>query len=124
MERKDETFPREVGIVPESKFPVRSRTCRAAIFSNCGIGPERAFHRRSTVTSLDDLNRLVGITPDKLLRERIISLSEELFDKESGITPLRELFARLTYRRDAAVPNDRGIIPASLLPASIRIWRF
>uniref|UniRef100_A0A0A9A615 Uncharacterized protein n=1 Tax=Arundo donax TaxID=35708 RepID=A0A0A9A615_ARUDO len=112
MELNDETFPKDTGILPESKFPLSPRNCRDAIFWKCGITPERAFIWRSTQTSFDEfLNILAGIFPDSLFRERISTLSDELFRKESGITPLKLFIERLTYLTGAAIPNDGGMLP-------------
>jgi len=57
----------------------------------------KEFIWRSTVVSVDELaNKVAGMPPARLLRERISVLSEELLANERGIPPVRLLFEKST----------------------------
>jgi hypothetical protein len=99
--RREETFPMERGMLPENKFSATQRYLRDITLSNGGIVPTKEFLWRSTVVSVDLLkNRVSGIPPARLLRERISVLSEELLANERGIC---SLFAWLISHQPAVL---------------------
>ncbi|BAF14198.1 Os04g0227100 [Oryza sativa Japonica Group] len=114
MELRDEIFARDGGILPESKFPVRSRNRRVPMLRGSGILPTKEFVCRSTVTSLDEpLKKLGGISPDRLLRERFSSMSDELLAKDSGMVPSRLFLASSRLCREVRLPMQSGRTPVS-----------
>uniref|UniRef100_J3LW51 Uncharacterized protein n=1 Tax=Oryza brachyantha TaxID=4533 RepID=J3LW51_ORYBR len=81
-----------------------------------GILPTKLFIWRSTLTRLDDpLNRLGGISPDRLLRERFNSTSDKLLAKDSGMVPSRLFLASSRVCRAVRLPKQSGRAPLSFM---------
>jgi hypothetical protein len=84
-------------MLPDRKFSLTQRSLIVVTLPKGGITPVREFCWRSTLVRTDELaNKASGMSPVRLLCDRIIVLIEELLANETGKRPLRLLFARST----------------------------